>query len=154
MTKESIILAIESSCEEAGFAWTNEEPYEDLNGNGQWDEEQPYNFDKAIINPAPYILLASEDERLDYSYSFPSNSRVIIRVFDISGRFITTLADKHYESSGIVERKELSSSWDGRNHLGQVLPPGTYLMHMEASNFQTGKTSIDVAPVVIGVRNK
>ena len=132
----------------------DEEPYEDLNGNGQWDEEQPYNFDKAIINPAPYVLLASEDERLDYSYSFPSNSRVIIRVFDISGRFITTLADKHYESSGIVERKELSSSWDGRNHLGQVLPPGTYLMHMEASNFQTGKTSIDVAPVVIGVRNK
>jgi len=27
-------------------------------------------------------------------------------------------------------------------------------MHMEASNFQTGETSIDVAPVVIGVRNK
>ena len=109
---------------------------------------------KASINPAPYVLLASEDERLDYSFSFPSNSRVIIRVFDISGRFITTLADKYYESSGNVKREELHSSWNGKNHLGQVLPPGTYLMHMEASNFQTGETSIDVAPVVIGVRNK
>ena len=112
------------------------------------------NYVKASINPAPYVLLASEDERLDYSFSFPSNSRVIIRVFDISGRFITTLADKYYESSGNVKREELHSSWNGKNHLGQVLPPGTYLMHMEASNFQTGETSIDVAPVVIGVRNK
>ena len=108
----------------------------------------------ASINPSPYVLLASEDERLDYSFSFPSNSRIIIRVFDISGRFITTLVDKYYESSGTVKREEFHSSWNGKNHLGQVLAPGTYLMHMEASNFQTGKTNIDVAPVVIGVRNK
>ena len=100
------------------------------------------------------MLIASENERLDYSYSFPSNSRVIIRVFDISGRFITTLADKHYPSSGTVRREEDKSSWNGKNHMGQVLPPGTYLMHMETSNFQTGQTTIDVAPVVIGVKNK
>ena len=112
------------------------------------------NFEAAKINPAPYVLIASENERLDYSFSFPSSSRVIIRVFDISGRFITTLADKYYPNSGIVQRQELHSSWDGRDHFGQVLSPGTYLMHMEASNFQTGKTTTDVAPVVIGVRNK
>ena len=111
-------------------------------------------YSKASINPAPYVLLASEDERLDYSYSFPSNSRVIIRIFDISGRFMTTLVDKYYESSGVVKREELHSSWNGKNHIGQVLSPGTYLMHMEASNFQTGETMIDVAPVVIGIRNK
>ena len=75
-------------------------------------------------------------------------------MFDISGRFITTLADKHYTSSGIVKREEDSSSWDGRNHMGQILSPGTYLMHIETSNFQTGYTTIDVAPVVIGARNK
>ena len=112
------------------------------------------NFEAAKINPAPYVLIASENERLDYSFSFPSSSRVIIRVFDISGRFITTLADKYYPNSGTVQRQELHSSWDGRDHFGQVLSPGTYLMHMEASNFQTGKTTTDVAPVVIGVRNK
>ena len=130
--------------------------FHDLNANGIWDEvyEEKYNFIKTSINPVPYVLLASENERLDYTYSFPSNSRVIIRVFDISGRFITTLADKHYTSSGIVKREEDSSSWDGRNHMGQILSPGTYLMHIETSNFQTGYTTIDVAPVVIGVRNK
>ena len=117
---------------------------------GEWLSD----FSSASIMPDPYVLIASENERLDYSYSFPSNSRVIIRVFDISGRFITTLADKHYPSSGIVRREEDKSSWNGKNHMGQVLPPGTYLMHMEASNFQTGQTTIDVAPVVIGVKNK
>ena len=36
--------------------------------------------------------------------------------------------------------------------MGQVQMPGTYLMHIEASNFQTGKTTIDTAPVVIGIK--
>ena len=133
--------------------WFLSEPYEDLNENGQWDQgiEEDYDFNKASINPAPYILVPSAAEVLDYSYSFPSNSRVIIRVFDISGRFITTLIDKYYESSGIVSREEFYSSWDGTNQMGQIQSPGTYLMHMEASNFQTGKTTVDIAPVVIGV---
>tara|TARA_B100002052_G_C15886981_1_gene601997 strand:- start:13122 stop:14573 length:1452 start_codon:yes stop_codon:yes gene_type:complete len=111
-------------------------------------------FSKASINPSPHVLLAADNERLDYSYSFPANSRVIIRVFDISGRFITTLVDKHYTLSGTVNRSEDKSSWNGRDHLGQVLSPGTYLMHIEANNFQTGKTTSDVSPVVIGVRQK
>ena len=108
-------------------------------------------FNEAIINPSPFVLVPSAYEVLDYSYSFPSNSRVIIRVF-MSGRFITTLVDKYYESSGTVIRQESSSAWDGTNQMGQVQSPGTYLMHMEASNFQTGKTFIDIAPVVIGVK--
>ena len=117
---------------------------------GDFDGSQSFN--EATINPSPFVLVPSAYEVLDYSYSFPSNSRVIIRVFDISGRFITTLVDKYYESSGTVTRQESSSAWDGTNQMGQVQPPGTYLMHMEASNFQTGKTFIDIAPVVIGVK--
>ena len=35
--------------------------------------------------------------------------------------------------------------------MGQVQNPGTYLMHIEAGNFQTGKTTIDTAAVVIGI---
>ena len=86
-------------------------------------------------------------------YSFPSNSRVIVRVFSVSGKAITTLIDKYYDSSGTVLRTEEISSWDGRDHLGQVVPPGTYLFHIEASNFQTGHTSVDVTPVVVGVNH-
>ena len=109
---------------------------------------------KASINPAPYVIIPTLDETLDFSYSFPSNSRVIIRIFDISGNFITSLEDKFYPESGTVDRVEDSSSWDGRDHLGQIIHPGTYLMHLEVINYFNGNTQTDIAPIVVGVKNK
>ncbi len=108
---------------------------------------------KVSITPAPFVLIPSLGETLDYSYSFTGGSRVIIRIFDISGRFITSLADKYYSQSGSVSRHEQFSAWDGRDHLGQIVSPGTYIMHIEAQNPLTGETQTDAAPVVIGVQN-
>ena len=88
-------------------------------------------------------------ETLDFSYSFPTKSRVIIRIYDLSGRFITSLLDKYYSNAGTVD----SSAWDGRDQLGQIVPPGTYIMHMEIMNPVTGKTQTDAAPIVVGVKN-
>jgi hypothetical protein len=104
------------------------------------------------INPAPFVVIPTLGERLDYSYSFPDDSRVIVRIFDLSGRFITTLVDRYFENSGTVIRNEDKSDWDGRDHLGQIVSPGTYLMHIEANQFQSGKSYTDVAPVVVGVK--
>ena len=105
------------------------------------------------ISPAPFVLLPSMEETLDFTYSFPNNSRVIIRVYDLSGRFITSLVDKYYPNAGIVNRYENSSAWDGRDQLGQIVPPGTYIMHMEVMNPVTGETQTDAAPIVVGVKN-
>ena len=46
-----------------------------------------------------------------------------------------------------------SSAWDGRDQLGQIVSPGTYIMHMEAMNPVTGETQTDAAPIVVGVKN-
>ena len=108
---------------------------------------------KAEIVTAPYVIIPSLGERLDFDYSFPSNSRVIIRILDLNGLFITSLVDRFYQDAGKVERYEDSSDWNGKDHLGQIVPPGTYLIHIEASNFQSGKTSVDVAPIVVGVHH-
>ena len=105
------------------------------------------------ISPAPFILLPSMGETLDFSYSFPENYRVIIRLLDISGRFITSLVDKYYTNAGSVSRHEDSSAWDGRDHLGQIVSPGTYIMHIEANQFKTGESYNDFAPVVVGVKS-
>jgi hypothetical protein len=105
------------------------------------------------ISPAPFILLPSFGETLDFSYSFPNNSRVLVRIFDISGRFITSLVDKYYSNAGTVIREEDSSAWDGRDKLGQIVAPGTYIMHMEVMNPVTGVTQTDAAPIVVGVKN-
>ena len=106
---------------------------------------------KAEIVVAPYVIIPSIGERINFMYSFPSESRVIIRIFSLDGRFITSLVDRYYDTGGIVIRGEDYSSWDGMDHLGQIVNPGTYLIHIEASNFLTAKTSNDVAPIVVGV---
>ena len=108
---------------------------------------------KAEISTAPYVIIPTLGERLDFNYSFPSNSRVIVRIIDLNGIFITSIVDKYYETGGTIERNEDTSDWDGRDHLGQIVPPGTYLIQVEASNFQTGKTTTDVAPIVVGVNH-
>ena len=105
------------------------------------------------INPEPFVLIPTLDETLDYNFTFPDKSRVIVRIFDISGRFITSLVDKYYASSGIVYCNDPPASWDGRDQLGQIVSPGTYIMHIEAMNPVTGETQTDAAPIVVGVKN-
>ena len=124
--------------------------FDQLNTAGNFQSDS--NIIKASINVAPYVLIPTLGERIDFDYSFPTNSRVIVRVFDLSGRFITTLIDNYFSDSGTVFMQEDQSDWDGRDHLGQILSPGTYMMHIEAMNFQTGVTSTDMAPIVIGVK--
>ncbi len=112
------------------------------------------NIENATITPAPFVILPSLGETLDFSYSFPTKSRVIIRIYDLSGRFITSLVDKYYPNAGIVNRDENSSAWNGRDQLGQIVVPGTYIMHIEAMNPVTGETQTDAAPIVVGVKNQ
>ena len=107
----------------------------------------------ATIKPEPYVIIPTLGEKLDFTYSYPKNSRVIIRLFDLSGRFITSLVDKYYEESATIFRDDDQSSWDGRDQLGQIVPPGTYIMHLEAMNPVNGETQTDAAPVVVGVEN-
>ena len=108
---------------------------------------------KTSINPEPFIIIPILDETLNYNFTFPDKSRVIVRIFDISGRFITSLVDKYYASSGIEYCNDPPASWDGRDQLGQIVSPGTYIMHIEAMNPVTGETQTDAAPIVVGVKN-
>ena len=63
------------------------------------------------------------------------------------------IADSYFENSGSVMRDTDNAEWDGRDHLGQVVSPGTYIMHIEANQFHSGKSFNDYAPVVVGVRS-
>ena len=88
-------------------------------------------------------------ERIKYWFSFPENAHITIRVFDLSGRFITTLFDGYRTLALDVDRL-----WDGRTETYKVVPPGTYIMHLETVNRVTGETLHDMAPVVIGTKLK
>ena len=113
------------------------------------------------IKPAPFVIIPTIGETLDYTYSHPGNSRIIIRIFDLSGKFITSLLDKYVIKSGTwsngfnpnTGENSSVSAWDGRDRLGQIVAPGTYIMHIEAMNPVTGETQTDAAPIVVGVKN-
>ena len=79
------------------------------------------------------------------------DNKLQVRILDFNGRFVMSLVDKYYQTGGSIDRSEDKASWNGKNHLGEIVPPGTYLMHIEATNWETGISSEDIAPVVVGV---
>lgn len=97
----------------------------------------------------PYPFVPSIGEKLMYTYAVPNGHRCKIRVFDNSGRFITSLLDGIPEFSSDDEVK--TDYWDGRDNTNRLVPPGVYIMHFQATEVETGTQSTDSAPVVIGV---
>ena len=102
---------------------------------------------KLVVAPYPFDPLRGE--RIKYWFSFPENAHITIRVFDLSGRFITTLFDGYRTLALEVDRL-----WDGRTETYKVVPPGTYIIHLETVNRVTGEILHDTAPVVVGTKVK
>ena len=102
----------------------------------------------AKLELEPYPFIPQEGEVIKYYFEQPATEyRFIIRVFDISGRFITTLVDETNQDGTLFKT---TREWDGTTHLGEVVFPGTYLFHLEVTEFATGKSSGHVYPVVVG----
>jgi len=100
----------------------------------------------ATLSVSAYPFVPQLGEVIKYSYSFPSDARIKLRVFDTVGRLITTLYDEY---RGISFYKE--ATWNGRDNLNRLVPGGTYLIHLDIIDAITGKNYQKVAPVVIAV---
>jgi len=110
------------------------------------------NIEDVSINPAPYVIIPTRGETLDFSFTVLKETRAIVRIFDLSGRFITSLVDDYYEDAVRCDYDDVTP-WNGRDKLGQIVSPGTYIMHLEVFNPATGETQTDAAPIVVGVKN-
>ena len=49
---------------------------------------------EATLSVSPYPFVPQLGEVIKYSYSFPSDARIKLRVFDTAGRLIATLYDE------------------------------------------------------------
>lgn len=103
--------------------------------------------DEFVFNISNHPFLPSKGEEIEYTYSVPNGYRCVIRIFDISGRFITTLFEGVPVFLNVPQKND---TWDGRNHLGELSPPGIYLIHMDAIEIASGKSFTEISPVVIG----
>ena len=106
-------------------------------------EGQTGNF-SASLSVSPYPFVPQLGEVIKYSYSFPSDARIKLRVFDMAGRLITTLYDEY---RGISFYKE--ATWNGRDYLNRLVPSGTYIIHLDITDSITGKSYQKIAPLVI-----
>jgi len=114
----------------------------------EWVEGEEGDFE-IYLRVEPYPFVPQLGERINYEFSYPANSRIKLRLFDVAGRNITPLYDEFRKVSYFIQ-----GSWNGRDELNRIVPPGVYLMHLEITDIKTGTLYTEIAPVVIGVYGK
>jgi len=82
-------------------------------------------------------------QKLHIFYGVPATSEVRLRIFDLRGHLVTTLVEKRAGGPDEVV-------WDGRNELNELLPIGTYILHLES--VRAGSSSTKVKPIVVGTK--
>ncbi len=101
--------------------------------------------DEPIIDVPARVLVNDLNEQMTIRYGGKSGSRIQLRVFNLKGQVVATLADR--TSNGIAE-----ITWDGRNDLREKLPLGTYIIQVVTNT--NGSTKSALAPIVIGTKLK
>ncbi len=102
---------------------------------------------KLVLDVAPYPFVPQLGEMLKYHVEYPENCRVILRVYDYSGRFICALMDEQHGLSW-----QFDDTWNGRDELNHLVAPGKYLLVLESTNLKTAAAQRAIAPVVVGVK--
>ncbi len=71
-----------------------------------------------------------------FEFSMPRASDVVIKVYDITGREIVTLADNHYSAGNYMV------DWNGEDNFGNIVASGIYLYRIKAGDFVESKKMI------------
>jgi len=77
------------------------------------------------------------------TYDAPPQGNVRLRIFNLRGQLVHTLVDKRGGGPQHIE-------WDGRDELNELLPIGTYILHLES--IVQGETESVTKPIVVGTR--
>jgi|GEM_PF-626944 len=106
-------------------------------------------LDKALLSVEPKVFVPNRQSYTDtegfvIEFNVPTNSAVVLRLYDIDGRMVRTLVDEQqYAGPGQI-------IWNGRDELREVVPIGVYICYLEATDRTKGKTTTDQAPIVVG----
>ncbi len=87
--------------------------------------------ERSDVPPTPRILGTSPNPArgaTEIRFTLPAASSASVRVFDVAGRTVRTLADGPYESG------EHAILWDGANGAGEAVGAGVYFVRVEAKS--------------------
>jgi hypothetical protein len=87
---------------------------------GIGETEARYVFNLSQSSPNPFA------KETNIMYQIPTKSRVSLKIYDITGRFIKTLVNGDRESGSYTVR------WDGTNENGIYVPNGIYFYKLQA----------------------
>ncbi len=82
-------------------------------------------------------------QTLPIHYDSPPTAAVRLRLFNLRGQLVHTFVDKRAGGPKFLD-------WDGRNDLNELLPLGTYILHLES--IKDGETDSVTKPIVVGTR--
>lgn len=97
--------------------------------------------DERIIVPSDYKLHSNYPNPFNptttISFTLPLDKAVSVRVYDMTGRLVRTLANNQFYSEGFHE-----VTWDATNDAGNQVASGSYLYTLEYGNFRQSKTMV------------
>ncbi|MCP4290399.1 MAG: T9SS type A sorting domain-containing protein [bacterium] len=82
-------------------------------------------FTKAWPNPF--------NPRITFSFDLPRRDQARLAIYDLRGRQVNTLIE------GNLSEGTHTTSWDGRNEIGQNMPAGVYLAIMESGSYRSSR---------------
>jgi hypothetical protein len=122
------------------------------------EPEPPTFFSNASLEVPALPFRPDVGDVIEIAYSAPEGSDVVMEIYDLQGRRVRTLvkgahrgyneAPDHYKDDFFVEGVR---GWDGRDDLRRLVPAGTYLCRLEATD-REGRVSATTAPVVVGIK--
>lgn len=101
-----------------------------------FNQYNPVSIHEPILLPAEYRIMAFPNPfnpTTTIRYEVPTQTDVVLTIYDISGRFITTLEDSK-QSAGAY-----SVQWNGIDMLGDPVSTGVYFCRLQAG--ASGKTT-------------
>jgi hypothetical protein len=101
--------------------------------------------DVPTLNVQTGVLVPSMGEKIGIEVRVPRRSDVIVEIFDIVGRKVTTL----YDGVGLAD---MNFEWDGMAQNGSVVEPGAYICHVRTVPLDGGNVETHSAPIVVGLR--
>ena len=97
--------------------------------------------DERIIVPSDYKLHSNYPNPFNptttISFTLPLDKAVSVRVYDMTGRLVRTLANNQFYSEGFHE-----VTWDATSDAGNQVASGSYVYTLEYGNFRQSKTMV------------
>jgi len=95
------------------------------------DPNSGYGYQLMQNYPNPFNL------ETEFIYQVPITENISLKIYDISGRLVRTLANERKEAGSYTVR------WNGKDNRGHVVPSGLYLYHLQTEHStKTGKATL------------